>query len=155
MAAESTASSASDGTDLALANEPAEVGARNDERDATKHAVRPRRYVRRDSPTVTSPEADLRMTDARWRTTEEAAEFLGMPVRVLRETLTERARVVGDVTEARFDGLVGRKIGRRWKVWLGERWTSPETRAPSPRAATLASAGSAGHGGKESPHGRA
>ena len=55
-----------------------------------------------------------------------------MPVRVLRDTLTEHAKVVGEFTEARFDGIVGRRIGRRWKVWLSNAWTAPED-AAAPR----------------------
>lgn len=92
----------------------------------------------------------------RWRSTDEAAAFLGMPVRVLRDGLTEHARVVGGVIEARWNGIVGRKVGRRWKVWLGDAWTSPEVpKQDAPRAATVQAAESTGHGGKESPHGRA
>ena len=92
----------------------------------------------------------------RWHSTDEAAAFLGMPVRVLRDALTEHAKLVGEFTEARFDGIVGRRIGRRWKVWLSHAWTAPEGAAHgSPRSATLRPAESTGHGGKESPHGRA
>jgi hypothetical protein len=92
----------------------------------------------------------------RWYSTDEAAAFLGMPVRVLRDTLTERAKVVGEFTEARFDGIVGRRIGRRWKVWLSNAWIAPEGAAQgNPGGATLRPAESTGHGGKESPHGRA
>jgi hypothetical protein len=93
---------------------------------------------------------------ARWRTTDEAAVFLGMPVRVLRDALTERARLVGGIMEARWNGIVGRKVGRRWKVWLSDTWTAPEGAAHGvPSGATLRPAESTGHGGKESPHGRA
>jgi len=91
----------------------------------------------------------------RWHSTDEAAAFLGMPVRVLRDTLAEHARFVGEFTEARFDGILGRRIGRRWKVWLSNAWTAPEGASVSPRGATLRPAESTGHGGKESPHGRA
>src|SRR5262245_7012656 len=91
---------------------------------------------------------------AHWRSTDEAAAFLGMPVRVLRDGLTEHAKLIDGVTEARWNGIVGRKVGRRWKVWLGDGWTSPEVSAPDgPRAAILPPAESTGHGGKESPHG--
>lgn len=93
---------------------------------------------------------------ARWRTTDEAAVFLGMPVRVLRDALTEHAMLVGGIAEARWNGLVGRKVGRRWKVWLSNAWTAPDGAAPKDRGgATLQPAESTGHGGKESPHGRA
>jgi len=93
---------------------------------------------------------------ARWRTTKEAAPFLGMSERVLRDTMTERARSVGDIIEARFDGIVGRKVGRRWKVWLGEKWLSPEGDGRAKKSgAMMPPAENAGHGGKESPHGRA
>lgn len=93
---------------------------------------------------------------ARWRTTKEAAPFLGMSERVLRDTLTERARPVGDVIEARFDGIIGRKVTRRWKVWLSEKWLSPEGgERMQNSSATMPPAESAGPGGKESHHGRA
>jgi hypothetical protein len=86
----------------------------------------------------------------------EAARFLGMPVRVLRDALTAHARGVGGVVEARWNGIVARRIGRRWKVWLGEAWTAPEKAGREARTAgTVRPAESTGHGGKESPHGRA
>jgi hypothetical protein len=92
----------------------------------------------------------------RWCSTAEAAAFLSMPVRVLRDALTEHARVVGVVVEARWEGIVGRRIGRRWKVWLGEAWTAPENSGRTVAVAgTVTSAESTRHGGKESPHGRA
>lgn len=102
------------------------------------------------------PHAPAPLEAGRWRSTDEAAAFLGMPVRVLRDGLTEHARVAGGVIEARWNGIVGRKVGRRWKVWLSESWTSPEVpKQDASRAATVRAAESTGHGGKESPHGRA
>ncbi len=96
---------------------------------------------------------------ARWRTTKEAAPFLGMSERVLRDTLTKHAKSVGDMTEARFDGIVGCKVGRRWKVWLSEKWTAPHVEQGKGRGqsgrATVHGAENAGHGGKEADHARA
>jgi len=92
---------------------------------------------------------------ARWRTTKEAAPFLGMSERVLRDTLAERARPLGDFTEARFDGIVGRKLTRRWKVWLSDKWLSPDAGRALVRGATMPPAENAGPGGEESHHGRA
>jgi len=92
---------------------------------------------------------------ARWRSTEDAALFLGMPVRVLRDALTEHAKAAGGVVEARWNGILARRIGRRWKVWLSEAWTAPEENSERDRRSlgTVRSAESTGHGGKESPHG--
>jgi len=96
------------------------------------------------------------MTDAaaRGRSVEDAAAFLGMPGRVLREALASNARADGGVTDAHLDGIIARKLGRRFRVWLAEKWTVPEpSSASSPRCARVRPAVSAGHGGKEIPHG--
>lgn len=94
---------------------------------------------------------------ARWRTTKEAGPFLGMSERMLRDTLTKHAKVNGDVTEARFDGIVGRKVGRRWKVWLSDKWNAPqsgEKHEPDRIGrATFTKAAGTRNGGKESHHG--
>ena len=94
---------------------------------------------------------------SRWRSTEEAAEFLGMPLRVLRDALTEHARVVEGVVEAAGRASWAAGVGRRWKVWLGEQWTAPEN-AGCPRSSEsgmVRAADSIGHGSLEKPHGRA
>lgn len=107
----------------------------------------------------TEPRSDARAdgasSGARWRSVEDAAAFLGMPVRVLREALASNARLDAGVTEAQLDGIIGRKLGRRWRVWLAEKWTAPEpATARAQPCARVPAAASAGHGGKESPHGR-
>jgi len=88
----------------------------------------------------------------RWLSLEEAAVFLSMPVRMLREALAKRAHTMGERKEANLDGILARKIGRRWKVWFAVEWTAP---APTVARAMLRSAENAGHGGKEFPHGSA
>jgi hypothetical protein len=89
----------------------------------------------------------------RWRSVEDAAAFLGMPVRVLRQTIASKARTADGRIEAHLDGIIARKLGRRWRVWLSVQWTTPEPpgRAAA-RRATLAAAVSAGHGGKDFHH---
>jgi len=103
---------------------------------------------------------DVKLTEGeatgalRWRSVEDAAAFLGMPVRVLRQTIASKARTEGGRTEAHLDGIIARKLGRRWRVWLGAQWTTPEPpgRAPAGRG-RFAPAVSAGHGGKDLHHG--
>jgi hypothetical protein len=75
---------------------------------------------------------------AAWASTEDAAAFLGMPVRVLRDALARRARRVDGMTEARFDGIIARRVGRLWKVWLGAAWTAPEITDGARRSASAA-----------------
>lgn len=99
-----------------------------------------------------STRADAITSAARWRSVEDAAAFLGMPVRVLREALATNARKEAGVIEAHLDGIIGRKLGRRWRVWLTERWTAPT--APAPQRAKVPTAVNAGHGGKDILHGR-
>jgi hypothetical protein len=54
---------------------------------------------------------------------EEAATFLSMTEGALRKALERGAKRAPDGgTEAQFDGVVGRKLGRRWRVRLGARW---------------------------------
>src|SRR5262245_10175067 len=88
---------------------------------------------------------------ARWRSVEDAAAFLGMPVRVLREALASNARLDGGVTEAHLDGIIARKLGRRWRVWLAEKWTAPEpATAAASRHGRVPTAVDAGHAGRKS-----
>ena len=99
-------------------------------------------------PTESEDESALR-----WRSVEDAAAFLGMPVRVLRQTIASKARTESGRTEAHLDGIIARKLGRRWRVWLSAQWTAPEPpgRAPAGRG-RLPPAVSAGHGGKDFHH---
>lgn len=58
-----------------------------------------------------------------WLTATEAAEHLRLNVRVFRRMLDRRARRAPDgAVEARFDGVVARKVGRTWRVSLSEQW---------------------------------
>jgi len=60
---------------------------------------------------------------ARWMAPEAAAEILGLSVVTLRRTLERNARAEpGEATIARVDGIIGRKIGRLWRVQLDARW---------------------------------
>ena len=54
------------------------------------------------------PPTDAAEGASRWRSVEDAAAFLGMPVRVLREALASNARLEGGVAEARLDGIIAR-----------------------------------------------
>ena len=83
-----------------------------------------------------------------WLNTEDAAPRLHMSVRVLRDMLTRHARKVGSRYEAHFDGIVGHKVGRRWKVCFSDYWTDPHR----PRCGTVAVADSTCAGGKEKTH---
>jgi hypothetical protein len=89
----------------------------------------------------------------RWRSVEDAAAFLGMPVRVLRQTIASKARTADGRIEAHLDGIIARKLGRRWRVWLSAQWTAPKPpdRAAA-RRARLPMTVSAGHGGKDFHH---
>ncbi len=78
------------------------------------------RVVKQDDLGAAPPEDGLR-----WRSVEQAAAFLGMPVRVLREALARNARAEGGVVEARLDGITARKLGRQWRVWLDPGWLNP------------------------------
>lgn len=63
-----------------------------------------------------------------WLTPEAAAEFLGTDPRTLRDMAARHARRAADgVTEARCSGVVARRFGRRWRFWLSNEWTEPES----------------------------
>lgn len=95
---------------------------------------------------------------ARWRTTKQAAPILGMSERVLRDTLAKHAKSAGDMVESRFDGILGRRVGRRWKVWLSDKWTAPQG-AHQERGVfagpTISGPRSTGADGEEVDHARA
>lgn len=87
--------------------------------------------------------------EARWRSVEEAAAFLGMPPRVLREALASHARAVHGAIEAHWGGILARKLGRRWRVWLSDQWTAPQPVArEGATGGRSAPAGSTTRGGK-------
>lgn len=58
-----------------------------------------------------------------WLSVHRAASYLGVPVVTLRRAIERHSRrsAHGGV-EARFDGLEARRLGRRWRVRLGEGW---------------------------------
>jgi hypothetical protein len=62
---------------------------------------------------------------ARWLTVRDAAEFLGESPITLRRRCVANARPVDGALEARFDGLVARKLGGAWKVFLPPAWRGP------------------------------
>jgi hypothetical protein len=69
----------------------------------------------------------------RWLPLRDAAELLSVSPPALRK-LCERNRQLGSdgATEARFDGLLARKVGNRWRVALSEPWTEgPVLGSPS------------------------
>ena len=71
--------------------------------------------------------SDGHNTGARWVTVAEAARHLGVNEVSLRRRLERHARKAPDgATQARFDGLTGRKVGRLWRVWLSPAWMAGE-----------------------------
>ena len=62
-----------------------------------------------------------------WTSLARAAAALDMTDAALRRALERRAvRAPDGGIEAELDGVRGRKLGRLWRVQLGERWLSPE-----------------------------
>jgi hypothetical protein len=61
-----------------------------------------------------------------WMTVEKAAAFLSLQPVTLRRTLERNARPVPDGgIVAQVDGILARKLGRCWRVWLDTRWLTP------------------------------
>jgi len=58
----------------------------------------------------------------RWMTIHDAAAFLSLQEVTLRRMLERAARREKDGIVARVDGVIGRKLGRGWRVWLGAAW---------------------------------
>jgi hypothetical protein len=83
-------------------------------------------HVRR-RPTTSSPSTIRRgSSKRRWLTVREAAAHLGYGVVSLRRLLDRHARRAPDGgVEAALDGLIGKKLGRSWRVTLGARWQPP------------------------------
>ncbi|UJR83635.1 hypothetical protein [Sandaracinus amylolyticus] len=66
----------------------------------------------------------------RWMGTKDAARVVGIAQVTLRRMLERAARRANDGTiEAKLEGLVGRKLGHRWRVALDARWQHD---APTP-----------------------
>jgi len=61
-----------------------------------------------------------------WMAVEKAAALLDIPAVTLRRSLERSARkdAAGTVT-ARLDGIIARKLGRLWRVWLDADWLQP------------------------------
>jgi hypothetical protein len=75
---------------------------------------------------VTTRQPDA-LASARWMSVGDAAAVLGMPVLTLRRLVERSARRRPDGrVEARVDGIVARKCGRLWRVWLDAEWTQPD-----------------------------
>lgn len=71
---------------------------------------------------MTSDEHGPRST-TRWMSVREAATVLGYGVVSLRRLLDRHSRRASDGgVEADVDGVRARKLGRNWRVLLGERW---------------------------------
>jgi hypothetical protein len=64
-------------------------------------------------------------TDRNWLTTAEVAARLRQSEVTLRRRLARHAQVTPDGLVARVDGLIARKSGSRWLIWLGSAWTLP------------------------------
>lgn len=67
-----------------------------------------------------------------WISVREAAERLGFGVVSLRRLIERNARRAPDGgIEALIDGVRAKKLGRTWRVQLGERWAnaSPSSRS--------------------------
>lgn len=80
----------------------------------------------------------------KWMTVDRAAAALDVTPSALRRRL-ERAATKGadGATVARFEGIVGRKLGRRWRVALGPDWTmlTDDLQSPGLRGARSAKKG--------------
>lgn len=62
----------------------------------------------------------------RWVSVRDAALALGFAAVSLRRAIERNARRAPDgAVEASFDGVHARKLGRNWRVMLGERWAAP------------------------------
>jgi len=58
-----------------------------------------------------------------WMPVSKAADVLGFAPVSLRRAIERHARRGPDgTTEASFDGVVARKLGRTWRVKLSPRW---------------------------------
>ncbi len=67
-----------------------------------------------------------RTNSSTWTSVEGAAGIVGVTPLALRRSIERNARRLPDGSiEARLDGIVARKLGRRWRVALSTRWTNP------------------------------
>ena len=85
-------------------------------------------------------------TNNHWLTTAETAARLRQSEVTLRRRLARNAQVTKDGIVARVDGLIARKSGSRWLIWLGSGWNLgdlPSACAPPSTDYALPSAESA------------
>jgi hypothetical protein len=68
------------------------------------------------------------MDDRLWLSIAHAAPLLDTSPDALRRSLERRALRTADGIEAQFDGVLARKLGRRWRVKLDARWLPPAVR---------------------------
>lgn len=67
------------------------------------------------------------MRQGQWISIREAATMLGFAAVSFRRLVERHARKTADGgTEAAFDGVRAKKLGRTWRVLLGERWCVPQ-----------------------------
>jgi len=63
---------------------------------------------------------------AQWMSVAEAAAIVRYDAVSLRRAIARHARKNADgAIEAAFDGIVARKIGNTWRVWLSPAWRRP------------------------------
>jgi hypothetical protein len=83
------------------------------QRSGQQHSGQPRHQPREERATPINHS---------WLTTAEAATRLRQSEVTLRRRLARHAQVTSDGIVARVDGLVARKSGSRWLIWLGSGW---------------------------------
>lgn len=82
-----------------------------------------------------------------WMSVERVALILDVNPTTFRRHLERNVMPTDDGShEARFDGIIGRKIGGRWRVHLGDKWLAPEE-ATRPRRRASSSSADPGHTG--------
>ena len=87
----------------------------------------------------------------RWLSVADAAAFLGESPVTLRRRCAANALppTIDGVVEARFDGLIARRLGGTWRIWLTHGWADPLA-ASSPDRVLPSAEGSARRGGRGS-----
>ena len=60
----------------------------------------------------------------RWLALRDATPVLGLSLGALRKLCERHQQLAADgAVESRFDGLIARKIGGRWRILLSDAWT--------------------------------
>jgi hypothetical protein len=77
----------------------------------------------------------------RWLPLRDAALILGESADALRKRCERKpAKGADGAVEAKFDGIVARKLGGRWRVFLSAEWAQPAVvGSPPPRRERRAS----------------